>query len=88
MLQLDSSDPLIQLSEVIPWPEFEEAFPTHYSKDTGAPSKPIRLMLDFLLPKQLEVLSDKNVVIQFKRSPNYQVFCDLTKLNRKLLCDT
>jgi len=36
LLQLDSSDPLIQLSYAIPWSEFEEAFAKHYSENTGA----------------------------------------------------
>jgi len=53
LLQLDSSDPLIQLSHAIPWSEFEEAFAKYYSKDIGAPSKPIRLMAGLLLLKQL-----------------------------------
>jgi IS5 family transposase len=41
--QLDPADPLLQLTEVIPWHEFEEAFSVHYMQGTGAPSKPIRL---------------------------------------------
>jgi IS5 family transposase len=51
LLQLDSSDPLIQLSQAIPWSEFEDTFSKHYSKDIGAPSKPIRLMVGLLLLK-------------------------------------
>ena len=88
LLQLDSGDPLIQLSQAIPWSEFEGSFAKHYSKDTGAPSKPIRLMVGLLLLKQLEDLSDEKVVLHFKQNPYYQVFCGLTEFSRKLPCDS
>lgn len=88
LLQLDSSDPLIQLSQAIPWSEFEDTFAKHYSKDIGAPSKPIRLMVGLLLLKQLENLSDERLVLQFKQNPYYQVFCGLTAFSRDLPCDS
>lgn len=37
-----------------------------YTKTTGAPSKPIRLMVGLLILKQLENLSDEAVVFQWK----------------------
>ena len=88
LLQLDSNDPLIQLSQAIPWSEFEDAFAKHYSKSTGAPSKPIRLMVGLLLLKQLESLSDEAVVLRFKHDPYHQVFCGLTEFSRDLPCDS
>ena len=88
LLQLDTSDPLIQLSKKIPWSDFDKAFAKHYSKDTGAPSKPIRLMVGLLLLKQLENLSDEEVVLRFKRDPYHQVFCGFTEFSRKLPCDS
>lgn len=88
LLQLDSSDPLIQLSQAIPWSEFEDNFSKHYSKDIGAPSKPIRLMVGLLLLKQLENLSDEHLVLQFKQNPYYQVFCGLTAFSLDLPCDS
>ena len=54
LLQLDPSDPLLKLSTVIPWPEFDEAFSAHYTEGIGAPSKPIRLMVGLLILKQLK----------------------------------
>ena len=88
LLQLDSSDPLIQLSLAIPWADFEQVFSQYYTKATGRPSKPIRLMVGLLLLKQLENLSDEKVVLQFKRNPYYQVFCGLTEFSNKLPCDS
>ena len=88
LLQLDSSDPLIQLAQAIPWSEFEQSFSQYYTKGTGRPSKPIRLMVGLLLLKQLENLSDEKVVLQFKRNPYYQVFCGLTEFSNKPPCDS
>ncbi len=86
LLQLDPNDPLIQLSSVIPWQDFEERFAIHYSKDIGAPSKPVRLMVGLLILKQLEDLSDEAVVLQWKRNPYYQVFCGQREFQQTLPC--
>ena len=65
---LDSKDPLIALADTLAWGIFEENFEQYYSKE-GRPAKPIRLMVGLLLLKQLENLSDENVVMQWKRNP-------------------
>lgn len=74
MDMLDTKDPLIVLADTIPWSKFEIEFEKYYSKE-GRPAKPIRLMVGLLLLKQLENLSDENVVLQWKRNPYYQYFC-------------
>ncbi len=71
---LDSSDPLIALADAIDWNIFESEFAKFYSKE-GRPAKPIRLMVGLLILKQLENLSDENIVLQWKRNPYYQYFC-------------
>ena len=86
LFQLDPADPLLKLSTVIPWHEFDEAFSIHYTEGIGAPSKPIRLMVGLLILKQLENLSDEAVVLQWKRNPYYQVFCGMQEFQRKLPC--
>jgi len=58
---LDMNDPLIALANTIDWKIFEDAFAKYYSED-GRPAKPIRLMVRILLLKQLENLSDENIV--------------------------
>ena len=70
----DPADPLLHLTEVIPWQDFEQTFSKHYTQGLGAPSKPIRLLMGLLLLKQLENLSDETVVVQWKRNPYYQSF--------------
>jgi len=86
LLQLDPDDSLLKLSCVIPWQKFDQDFAIHYTKDIGAPSKPIRLMVGLLLLKQLEDLSDEEVVVQWKRNPYYQVFCGMTEFQQSLPC--
>lgn len=85
-MQLDVNDPLLQLADAIPWQEFDEAFSIHYTKSTGAPSKPIRLLVGLLILKQLENLSDESVVLQWKRNPYYQAFCGMKEFQQKLPC--
>ena len=83
---LDSNDPLIALADTIDWDIFEEAFAKHYSKD-GRPAKPIRLMVGLLILKQLENLSDENIVLQWKRNPYYQYFCGMHEYTPAYPCD-
>ena len=85
--QLDQRDPLIKLANVIDWKVFEDAFSKHYCHDNGRPSKPIRLMVGLLMLKQLEDLSDENVVLQFKRNPYYQYFCGYPTYTPAMPCN-
>lgn len=84
---LDLNDPLIALADTIQWDYFESEFAHYYSKD-GRPAKPIRLMVGLLLLKQLENLSDENVVFQWKRNPYYQYFCGYSDYQPSLPCDS
>jgi IS5 family transposase len=74
MEMLDSNDPLIVLADNYPWSKLENYVQQFYT-GIGRPPKPIRLMVGLLLLKQLENLSDENIVLQFKRNPYYQYFC-------------
>jgi IS5 family transposase len=86
--QLDCLDPLLQLSAVIPWSEFEEEFAQYYTPGVGRPAKPIRLMVGLQLLKYIENLSDEKVVVQYKRNPYYQAFCGQTEFSLDLPCDS
>ena len=74
MQMLDSNDPLIILADNFPWSKIESELSQYYT-GTGRPPLPIRLMVGLLLLKQLEDLSDEDIVLQFKRNPYYQYFC-------------
>jgi transposase, IS5 family len=88
LLQLDPRDPLLRLAQVIPWSELDRAFAKHYTQGQGRPSKAIRLMVGLLILKQLDNLSDEQVVLNCKRDPYYQSFCGFTEFSNKLPCDS
>ena len=86
LVQLDPSDPLLSLATVIPWQDFDDAFSKFYTENSGAPSKPIRLMVGLLLLKSLRNLSDESVVIQWKENAYYQAFCGMTEFQKTVPC--
>jgi len=81
---LDTNDPLIALANAIDWDYFEKEFAKYYSNE-GRPAKPIRLMVGLLILKQLENLSDENIVLQWKRNPYYQYFCGMRENKEHIL---
>jgi IS5 family transposase len=84
---LDSNDPLVALADTINWEQFDDSFEKYYSNE-GRPAKPIRLMVGLLILKQLENLSDENIVLQWKRNPYYQYFCGMNEYVPALPCDS
>jgi IS5 family transposase len=85
MDMLDSNDPLIALADNFPWSKIEFELSQYYT-GIGRPPKSIRLMAGLLLLKQLENLSDENVVLQWKRNPYYQYFCGFDEYTPALPC--
>jgi len=85
MQMLDSNDPLIVLADNFPWSKIESELSQYYT-GIGRPPLPIRLMVGILLLKQLENLSDEDVVLQFKRNPYYQYFCGYDEYLPKTPC--
>ena len=84
---LDANDPLIALADAIEWSVIEKELDKYYDQTNGRPGKPIRLMAGLLMLKQLENLSDENVVLQWKRNPYYQYFCGMSDYHSSLPCD-
>lgn len=85
---LDENDPLIALADAIEWNRIEKGLDKYYDQTNGRPGKPIRLMAGLLMLKQLENLSDENVVLQWKRNPYYQYFCGMNDYCASLPCDS
>ena len=69
--QVDPNHPIYQLNERINWSVIEEDFKKLYSH-TGCPAKPVRLMVSLLLLKQLEDLSDEQVIRRWVDIPYWQ----------------
>lgn len=73
--QLNHQHPLYILANHMDWKKFEDAFKKHYSETTGAPAKPIRLLVGLLILKHVRNLSDESVVGQWAENAYYQYFC-------------
>jgi len=85
MEMLDTNDSLIVLAKNYPWSKLEDNLKQYYS-GIGRPPKPIRLMVGLLLLKQLENLSDENLILQYKRNPYFQYFCGKTDYTPAVPC--
>lgn len=72
--QLNHKRELYMLANRINWQIFDDAFRKHYSETTGAPAKPIRLMVSLLILKQIRNLSDESVVDQWAENSYFQYF--------------
>lgn len=84
---LDAKDPLVALADAIEWSLIVGKLEKYYNQSNGRPGKPIRLMAGLLMLKQLENLSDENVVLQWKRNPYYQYFSGMNDYCSQLPCD-
>ena len=84
--QLDPRQPIKQLADTLPWPEFEEAFGKYYSPE-GRPAKPVRLMVGLLLLKQMFNQGDETVVAAWVQNPYWQYFCGMSEFQWQVPCD-
>ncbi len=84
--QLDHSEPLLKLGHALDWASLEDQFAVYYSHE-GRKSKPIRLMVGMLILKQMNDLSDEEVVIAVKQNPYYQSFCGFDEFQLNAPCD-
>jgi len=71
---LNPQNPLILLSQKIPW-VFLENEPAPLYAEKGRPAKAIRLMCGLLILKQLENLGDEHLIEQWVQNPYFQAFC-------------
>jgi len=86
MEQLNPKHPLLELGKKIPWGKLENAFMELYS-DKGRRAKPIRLMVGLLILKQMENMSDEQVVRAWVQNPYFQAFCGAERFYWELPCD-
>ncbi len=71
----DDSQPLVWLSKVIDWSQFDQAFGRLYSEGQGRPAKPTRLMVGLHYLKHAKGLIDEEVVAQWVENAYWQLFC-------------
>jgi len=80
---LNPKEGLYQLTEAIPWEEFEKEFEKYYV-NFGRPAKPIRLMVALHLLKHLYNKGDETVVAEWPQQPYWQYFSGEKEFQWKL----
>lgn len=83
---IDLNHELVLLSQKIDWKSLENEFTSLYS-NTGAPAKPIRLMVGLLILKQVYNLGDETVIPTWISNPYMQYFCGEAHFQWKMPCD-
>lgn len=73
-VNLDKNHELVKMEALLPWNELVDAIRSTY-KDTGRPSKSIRLMLGLLIIKHKYGIPDKELIERFKGDIYFQYFC-------------
>ena len=71
--QLQADNRWIQLSQLIPWSEFEETYQSYFGS-TGNTAVPFRVALGSLIIKERLCLSDEETVEQIRENPYLQYF--------------
>jgi IS5 family transposase len=84
---LNHTNPLFILANKINWQIFEDAFLPLYSKDTGRPGKPIRMMVGLLILKHLRNISDESVVEQWSENMYFQYMCGEVRIAAGAPCE-
>ena len=72
---LDPNNRWVNLAEVIPWAEFQEAYHNVMSAGQGRPSKPARLIIGAVIIKHRQKWTDEETVLQIQENVYLQYFC-------------
>ena len=72
---LNPSHVLYQLANQINWKFLEDEFSLLFEGDTGAPAKPVRLVVGLLMLQHMYGISDEGVVQGWIENPYWQFFC-------------
>ena len=84
---IDPSHELVQLSSLIDWDRFDDAFGTHYHDRKGRHGLPTRLMAGLHLLKHMKGFSDDETCAAWLENPYFQAFCGETHFQHRLPFD-
>ena len=76
--QLSPNNRWVQMSELIPWSEFEDEYAAKFSENNGAPAKSFRMALGALIIKEKLKISGRETVEQIRENPYLQYFLGLS----------
>ncbi len=84
---VDVRHPLVQLSELIDWKVFEQAWSGHFPARLGRPALPPRLIAGLLYLQHTTACSDEELVRSWLENPYWQYFCGESYFQHALPCD-
>ena len=84
---IDLNHDLVKLSKIIRWEEFDDKFGKLYCPGFGRPAYPIRLMAGLSYLRQINEISDQEVVDTWRENPYWQYFCGEEYFQHKLPVD-
>jgi len=76
--QLSPNNRWVQMSELIPWSEFEDEYAAKFSENEGAPAKSFRMALGALIIKEKLKITDQETVEQIRENPYLQYFLGIS----------
>jgi len=74
---VDPDHALVKLAQEIDWSFFERELSVAFHETTGAPAKPVRLMVGLHYLKHVYNLSDEQTVARWVENPYWQYFCGM-----------
>lgn len=85
--QLSPNNRWVQMSELIPWSEFEDEYAAKFSENNGAPAKSFRMALGALIIKEKLKISDRETVEKIRENPYLQYFLGLSSYTNEAQFD-
>lgn len=79
---LDGDNRWVQLSQIIPWQQFETQYADLFPSLTGNPARPFRMALGALLIKERMNISDRETVLQIQENPYLQFFIGIERFEK------
>ena len=74
---VDAEHALVKLAHEVDWAFFERELSEVFDERTGAPAKPVRLMVGLHYLKHVYNLSDEQTVARWVENPYWQYFCGM-----------
>ncbi len=79
---------LVRLAGQINWSFFEQTLGAHFCELSGAPAKPVHLMVGLHYLKHVYNLSDEQTVLRWVENPYWQYFCGMRFFEHTLPIDS
>lgn len=84
---INMDHPLVKLSDLIDWSEFEESWSGLFPSKRGRPATSTRLIAGLLYLQHMQGCSDEELLWTWVENPYMQYFCGMTHFQHRLPID-